>query len=129
MNRHPTSTPRRTLSRCGRFAVVATATIALAGSTMVATQAPAGAAWNGQCHQISLRYAATGFYNGWCDGRGPQTYRSVAECERYYGGDFGNNYWVYGPKKWFGDRGGSTALCTSRDRMITGDTEPAGGSW
>jgi len=48
-------------------------------------------------------WSPTGFFQGWCDGRGPQSYRAWVGCSD------GHTY--YGEWRWFGDRRGSTAWC------------------
>ena len=104
-----------------RFAVTAGAGAAL----LVAAIAPAGAAmaspmkatgspvtpagWRGACHLIEFNsgnlypWAPTGYEANWCDGNGPDSYRTYVYCS--------DNQYHFGPWKWYGDRTGSWAYC------------------
>jgi hypothetical protein len=78
--------------------------VVLAGATPAAaqpTQTGVGIqAWNGYCSPIEVRLASVW---AWCDGTGPQSYRTWVRCT------FGDTY--YGTVHWYGDRRGSTAVC------------------
>lgn len=50
-------------------------------------------------------------FSGWCDGRGPASYRATITCRR--GGEH------QGQWRWLGDRRGSTAWCEKNDRVAS----------
>lgn len=50
-------------------------------------------------------------FSGWCDGRGPASYRATITCRR--GGEH------QGAWRWLGDRRGSTAWCEKNDRVAS----------
>lgn len=50
-------------------------------------------------------------FSGWCDGRGPASYRATITCR--HGGEHQGDW------RWLGDRRGSTAWCEHNDRVAS----------
>ncbi|WP_438296135.1 hypothetical protein [Streptomyces sp. HUAS TT7] len=77
--------------------------------TGAATMAPAAQAEaSPKCHVWEQN---TTRFSGWCDGRGPASYRATITCR--HGGEH------QGQWRWLGDRRGSTAWCEKNDRVAS----------
>lgn len=66
--------------------------------------------WRGPCYPQSQVWP--GYFGGWCDGNGPESYQAVAECTQ--------GVTRYGVVRWHGDRRGSWAFCPEATSLING---------
>ncbi len=64
--------------------------------------------WNGRCYVNSVTYTG---WNGWCDGKGPQTYSTFVDCSN--GVEYDASY-----SHWYGDRRGVYAGCPSGTHRV-----------
>ncbi|MGC0415944.1 hypothetical protein [Embleya sp. AB8] len=88
-----------------RIASLAVSAVLLGtGAAVVGPAAQASA--SPKCHVWEKN---TTRFSGWCDGRGPASYRATITCR--HGGEH------QGAWHWLGDRRGSTAWCEKNDRL------------
>lgn len=91
----------------GRVSIAGVAALVLSGGG-IATQASANTvrphAWNGHCYTIKLTGSS---FQGWCDGKGPESYGTFVYCSDGSDGRTYNSPY----KHWFGDRRGVLVSC------------------
>ncbi|MFF4189232.1 hypothetical protein ACFYZ9_39190 [Streptomyces sp. NPDC001691] len=92
-----------------KLRIVSLAATAVLIGTGAATLGPAAqASASPKCHVWEQN---TTRFSGWCDGRGPASYRATITCR--HGGEH------QGQWHWLGDRRGSTAWCEKNDRVAS----------